>query len=416
MNSSARRAHDLALVAALGMGCLFGGPSAGAKQERRAAPAPGAGVLNKGNCPSRSDLDAVLGEASTLMGQSRFQEASIALQPVANTACDARVSLLLAAVFEGQGDRTKATAELERAHANWPSNNSIASSLAREYLNLGDVPKAAKALAHFHVTANTPMQEMQMAVVVYLAAHELVPAQTVAVAAYRAYPSVSTLLLLANTLQMQGRYPEVNRLLNKQRSVYSDSAEYLVTVAESEFDASNYPQARVDLLRAVELAPDLYQAHYLLGNVLFKQTSLDGAITEYRKAIALSPHQPRTYFQLALALQAKQDQDGEQTALEQALAADNRYAPAQCEMGRILLEEHRPTEAVPHLNVAVESNPRSEKAYFLLARAYAQMGEKEKSNQMVKQLLAVKKENRAGTAAKDEDQLEGGRGSGPKSP
>jgi tetratricopeptide (TPR) repeat protein len=416
MNSPVRRTQNLALISLLGMGCFFGGLFAEAKQDESAASASNAGAVVKRGCPSRGEVDAVLGQASILMGQSRFLEASVVLQPLTNTACDARVSLLLAAVFEGQGAPTKATAELERAHLKWPSNNSVAASLAREYLNEGDAPKAAKALSHFHATADTPAQEMRMAVLVYLAAHQLVAAQTVAEAAYRTCPSVSTLLLLANALQMQGRYSEVNRLLGNVRSAYSDSPEYLVTFAESEFDASRYSEARVDLARAVALAPNLYQAHYLFGNVLFKQGSLDDAVTEYRKAIVLSPSQPRTYFQLALALQAKQDHAGEQTALEQALATDGHYAPAQCEIGRILLEEHRPAEAVEHLNVAVESNPRSEKAYFLLARAYGQMGEKEKSNQMVKQLLAVKKENQTGTAAENEDQPGGARGNGPTSP
>lgn len=63
-------------------------------------------------------------------------------------------------------------------------------------------------------------------------------------------------------------------------------------------------------------------------------------------------------------------------------------------MGRILLEGHHPSEAVSHLNMAVDANPRSEEAYFLLARAYAQLGDRDKSDQMVKRMLAVKKENR----------------------
>ena len=60
---------------------------------------------------------------------------------------------------------------------------------------------------------------MEMAVVVYLAAHKLVSAQTVADAAYRSFPSVDTLLLLANVMQLQGRYPDVNRLLGSKQRV-----------------------------------------------------------------------------------------------------------------------------------------------------------------------------------------------------
>ena len=325
------------------------------------------------------------------------------LQPLSGMDCDARVSLLLAAAFEGEGAVPKATELLQRAHSVWPSNNSISASLAREYLAGGQKDKAVKALEHFHATAETPQQEMEMAVVVYLAAHQLVAAQTVAAAGYKSYPSVHTLLLLANTLQLQGRYPEVNHLLGSKRGIYGNSPEFLITLSESEFDASIYPAARDDLERAISLDSRSYQAHYLLGNVLAKQNDTDRAIAEYRLAIDLAPNQPRTYFQLALVLRSKQDEPGEERVLNQALTADDHYAPAQCELGRILLEEHRPADAVSHLSTAIQYNPRSEEAYFLLARAYAKLGEKHKSDEMVRQLVTVRKENRPSAAKKLEN-------------
>ncbi|HEX4309105.1 MAG TPA: tetratricopeptide repeat protein [Acidobacteriaceae bacterium] len=391
----------LVLVAALAAGSLPGCQAAGAARVslsgNPAQPQPA-------KCPAPGELDAALAQASEWLGQSRFQDVAGMLQPLAAENCDPRISLLLAAGFEGQGDLPKAAAELERAHRLWPANDSIAASLAREYIAAGDTENAAKALAHFHVTERTPEQEMRMAVVVYLAAHRLPLAESVAAAAYKTYPSVQTLLLLANTLQMQGRYPDVNRLLGSQRASYAGSPEFFVTLAESEFDASIYPRARDDLQRALALDPGLYQAHYVMGNVLSKLNDGDGAEAEYRKAIALAPNQPRTYFQLALLLRTKQDEHGEQQALTQALAVDEHYGPAQCEMGRILLEqEHRPADAVSHLATAIKDNPRFEQAYFLLARAYAQLGEQDKSQEIVRRLTAVRKENRPaqGGAMKD---------------
>jgi tetratricopeptide (TPR) repeat protein len=147
----------------------------------------------------------------------------------------------------------------------------------------------------------------------------------------------------------------------------------------------------------------LPQAHYLLGYVLLRENNADVAIPEFHTAIDLGFVQPRTYYQLALALRAKQDEPAEVQALNQALAADNNYAPAQCELGRILLEQQRLEEAVTHLEVAVQSNPRSEEGYFLLVKAYAGLGEKEKSAERVRQLTAVRKENR--TTAQDKSEI-----------
>lgn len=380
-------------LVALAAGCFSDSLAAGATVRNTEATPGIHSAVNK-SCPSQSDFDSALASASSLMAQSQFKDAAALLQPLSDTECDARVGILLAAAMEGQNNIAQAIAVLQRAHTVWPSNSSIAATLAREYLNSGDTVRAVKALADFHVTAVTPEQEMRMGVVVYLAAHRLRSAQILAETAYKCYPSVTTLLLLANTLQLQGRYPDVIRLLGAKRRDYSDSPEFLVTLAESEFDALSYPEAKGDLDRAIVLDPNLSQAHYLLGNVLLKLNDIDGAITAYRQAINLAPDQPRTYFQLALALQAKQDKAGEEHALEQALETDSRYAPAQCEMGSILLEEHRPADAVDHLTTAIQSNPHAEKAYFLLARAYSQLGQKEKSDEMIKRLLAVKKENR----------------------
>jgi tetratricopeptide (TPR) repeat protein len=103
---------------------------------------------------------------------------------------------------------------------------------------------------------------------------------------------------------------------------------------------------------------------------------------------------------MALVLRSKQDDAGEQQALEQALASDDHYAPAHCELGRMLVEAHRPEDAVGHLLLAIQYNPRFENAYFQLVKAYTALGEKDKAEQMVQRLQAVRKENRPGQNSK----------------
>jgi Flp pilus assembly protein TadD len=389
----------IALATAL---CLLGSSTvtrAAGQQSAKLPPQAHHGTDNR--CPSQDVVDAALVKASASMEQARYSDAAQTLTPLLALDCDARVSLLLAAALEASRDLPGAEQTLEHAHSIWPANTSIATSLAREYFGAREVSKAAQVLEHFHATASTPLQEMDLAAIVDFSAHQLVSAQAVAEMAYKTYPSIHTLLLLANALQLQGRYPDVNRLLGDKRATYADSSEFLITLAESESDASIYPAARKDLERAISLNPKSYQAHYLLGYVLARINDVDGAIGEYRTAIELEPGQPRTYYRLALALGIKQDQAGEEHALEQALAADDHYAPAHCEIGKILIDENRLADAVSHLNAAVQYNPSSEEAYYLLVRAYARLGEKDKSNAMVKRLIAVKKANRPGAENQD---------------
>jgi tetratricopeptide (TPR) repeat protein len=344
-------------------------------------------------CPSKDKMGAVLGEASSLMEQARYQEAADSLKPFANLPCDARVSLLLAAAFEMSGDLHTAEETLARAHAMWPANNSVAASLARQYLSEGQVEPAARVLEHFHPTAATPMQELQVAAVVLMDNHQLVTARAVAEAAYKNYPGVQSLLLLANTMQLQGRFKEVVALLNGKRNAYSGSPAFLITLAESEYDSILYDAARNDLERALSLDQNSYQAHFLLANALFKLDKVDEAIVEYRRAIALSPEQARTHYQLAMALQSKQEETEAEQEIARALGIDSHYAPALIEAGKILISQNKLSDAVVQLNLAIQNNPNAEQGYFLLAKAYAQLGDKEKSEEMKRRLVAVRDAN-----------------------
>jgi tetratricopeptide (TPR) repeat protein len=387
-------------LAALTALCIAGSPAVGAAGQHTTSPLPAVGK----NCPASDEVTAALGKASAFMEESKYQDAVATLQPLSGLGCDPRVSLLFAAALEGRGDVTSAEQALQKAHSAWPSNASIATSLARLYLADKQVDRATQSLAHFKATATTPQQELELATVVYLAAHQLAAAQSVAEIAYKAHPSVHSLLLLANALQLQGRFKDVVRLLGDQRATYSQSADFLVTLAESEFDSVLYDTAQKDLEHAISLSQDSYQAHFLLGNVFLKLNEVDKAVAEYHLAIQLAPKQPRTYYQLAIALQLKHDEAAEEDMLQQALAVDSSYAPAHVELGRILMTQNRVSDAVTQLNMAIQYNPSSEQAYFLLAKAYAQMGQKDKSDEMAKRLIAVRNANWRSTQNMDNSQ------------
>lgn len=373
--------------------CFCSSSTAGAAARPGTVVAEGSSAA-RGKCPSSRDIEGALGEASVLMEHSQFQRAAETLEPLQSLNCDPRISLLLAAATEASGNAAGAGEILQQAHSVWPLDTSVATSLAREYLEEHQPNKALRALADFHATPAVPEQELEMAVLVYMTTQHLDSAQKVAEVNYEAHPSVHSLLLLANTLQLQGRYPDVNHLLNSRRKEYSSSPKFLVTVAESEYDAQMYEAARKDVERAIALNPKSYAAHYILGNILVKLQQPEAAMKQYRTAIALDPSQPRTYFELAMVLRSQQDQSGEEQALRGALSADSNFAPAQCEIGRLLLKENRLQEAVSHLILAAQINPSYEDAYYLLARAYAKLGEKDKSNAAVQRLIALKNADR----------------------
>ena len=334
-----------------------------------------------------------LEQGSDLLQRSDFSGTVQVLQPLVDQQCDPRATLLLAAAWEGTGDPAKAEAVLQKAHVTWPSDPDIATSLARQFYVAGQIDKAAQALQHFRPVATTSPQALQLAVVVNLASHKLVDATSIARTYYAKDPSISSLLLLANALQLEGRYKDVISLMSDKRATYGDSAPFLVTLAQSEYDASIYDTARSDVERALSLDASLYAAHYLLGNILLKTGDPEAAEAQYRAAVQIEPNQPRTYYYLALTMRALHKEGEEEEVLAHAIELDSHYALAHCEMGRVLLNQNRLTDAVAHLEVAVHDNASSEQAYYLLSRAYDRLGDSVKAEAMAKQLAVVRKQN-----------------------
>ena len=345
------------------------------------------------NCPSKIALDLLVGKASIALEQGQYSAAIDALEPVKVLDCDTRVSLLIAAAYEENRNLPQAVQILKHAHSVWPADTSIATSLAREYLTTGDQANAVKALDQFHASASTPWQEIQLSVVVFLAAHHLSQAEGLAQLGYHSYPSIDSLLLLANTLQLEGRYKDVIALMEKERASYATSAKFLVTLAESEYDANIFDLAQRDVEQAISLDKTLYQAYYLLGNVQMKQGDAEPAKASYELALQLAPEQPRTYYHLALALRSLHDEAGEESVLSKAIAIDDQYGLAHCELGRIYLNQNRVTDAIAQLEMAIRDNSSSEEAYSLLARAYERAGYKDKAEEAAKLLAAVRKAN-----------------------
>ena len=381
---------------------------AGAAGWLRSDPQTESFLESSGDCPSRSELDRLVSAASDLMQQGQFDAAVKVLQPEPLPKCDARAALLLGAAFEGSGHGSDAQRILEQAHRQWPSDPRRAAALARSYWISGRAAQAAEALGSTRITPSTPVQELELRAEVYLAVHQLLLAQTAAEAAFRSHPSTETLLLLANTIQTQGRAQDALTLLATRREENAASVPFLITIAETEFDSGIYAAAHDDLAHATAIDPGSYQAHYLLGNTLVQQRQIDAAMAEYQTAIGIAPEKPRTYYQLALAKVIQGDVDGAKQSLVKALVADEQYAPAYTELGDLLMQQGRFAEAVEPLRKAIQYGPTQESPYYLLTRVYARLGQKRQSDEMLQRYQEVKATNHKRPARAEPDKARPG--------
>lgn len=341
-------------------------------------------------CLDAQQTDELLAAASSLLQQNRFADAAALLQSKEQGHCAASIDLLLAAAFDGEGDSASAERILQQALLQWPSNTSLATSLARNKLRHGDLNAARQAVARCRPTAQTPQPELRMIALVYLESHDLPHALEVAELAWHADPSQENLLFTANVLQLEGRYNDVVARLRKYRDRFGNSPGFLITIGESESDGKLYEDAERDLKQAVALAPKSYPAHYMLGHLLVARGDLAAGIQEYHEAISLSPQQPRTYSQLGRALEQNNDDAQAQRCFEQAIALDPQYEPAFFELGKMELRHRQLEKAAAHLARAIQINPASQRSYYLLMQAYTRLGDRERAESVKQQWTAYK--------------------------
>ena len=140
-----------------------------------------------------------------------------------------------------------------------------------------------------------------------------------------------------------GELEEASVVVAQLRKVAPDNPEVLYAAYRTYADLSGESMLALSLA-----APDSAQMHQMLAHEETKQGNNNGAVEQFRKAIAIDPHLPGIHFELAELLRTSQD------------AAVKKEAE----------QEYR---------AALVENPQDEKAIFRLAEIDAQKGNTQKS-------------------------------------
>src|SRR5258706_10519310 len=135
------------------------------------------------------------------------------------------------------------------------------------------------------------------------------------------------------------------------------------------------PQARDAALRAIELEPDLAEAHTSLADVhLHFDWQWDAAGREYRRAIECNPSYALCYHWYANLLAATGQHDAAYAAVMQALEIDPVSLSIQVWAGVTSHLARRYDDAVRHYQKALELDPDFILAHMYMAQALEQKG------------------------------------------
>ena len=136
------------------------------------------------------------------------------------------------------------------------------------------------------------------------------------------------------------------------------------------------PAARRAALKAIELDPDLAEAHASLADIQFHfDRDWHGADLEYRRAIECNPGYALSYHWYANLLAAKGQHEAAHIAIMHALEIDPVSLITLVWAGVTSHMAHRFDDAIKHYKSALELDPEFIWAHMYLAQALEQKGD-----------------------------------------
>ncbi|MDT7540287.1 MAG: hypothetical protein QOE33_191 [Acidobacteriota bacterium] len=130
---------------------------------------------------------------------------------------------------------------------------------------------------------------------------------------------------------------------------------------------ATYPTNEEVARLAERLAPDDPQTHFTAGVFArndFTQDGLHETVTEFERAVALSPRDYRLWMELGRAREQAGDKEGGEFALRRAVALAPNYVLPRWYLGNLLLRAGQDAEAFTELRRAAESDREMRGAIF----------------------------------------------------
>ncbi len=344
----------------------------------------------------------------------RFKNPQVSVPEIART-------LGVDAVVEGsvikEGDRIRVTAQLIRGATDTHFWSETYDREMRDALTLES--ELAQSIAE-KVEVTVTGQEHQ----------RLSSARTVAPEVYESYLKGRFLLEQGNRAQLEQSIPYFENALSRDATfapAYLGLAEaytWLGTVAAGVPPEATRPKVASFARKALELDPNLVEAHVMLANVLQEEWHWAEAEAEYRRALELNPNSApaHSWFAMWLSCQGRTDEavaeiyraraldpvgisggavawilfqthrfDEAIRESRSALAIQPDNAGSLTTLGFALIADNQPADAIPLLEKAVALSSGSPAATGILIRAYAHAGRRADALRLLAQLKQRRK-------------------------
>ena len=300
-----------------------------------------------------------LGEALSAGGQ--LEAAGDALRAASNMdGNSAYVSYALGKVLLELGETAEALESLERAVALAPDSGAVRRSLGMAYRSTGEQELANRALAQIGSAADQqPMLEDAL------------------------YESVTGLAVDAQHFLNRGRSFDSAGRTTEAIEAYQRAIELDPNMAQAHANlvgsfgrTGEIDRAEEHYATALALNPNLEELHNNWGVVQASRGDPDAAAAAFRRALELNPNSAHANANLGVALLEAGQLDEAVRRFQEAVKSDPTNRPARMNLGTLALEGDRPTEAVEHLEAALRGDEDGSEPFvrYALGHAYQRIG------------------------------------------
>jgi tetratricopeptide (TPR) repeat protein len=174
-------------------------------------------------------------------------------------------------------------------------------------------------------------------------------------------------------LDDQKKYEAAEAAYHKAIDLAPDLADAHYNLGMCLADQQRYEAAERACRIAIDLRPGWADAYYCLGNTLAKQKNHAAAAEAFRKAIALRPDWAEAYYNLGNALAGQAEPGAAEAAYRQAIALRPNFALAHNNLGMALSQQQK-SGAEAAFRQAIAFRPDYAMAYHNLGDALGQQG------------------------------------------
>ena len=204
------------------------------------------------------------------------------------------------------------------------------------------------------------------------------------------------------------------QIFDEMEKSFGDTPEIHMAFGRAYGDSDFQPRAITEFRRAIEENPRLPGAHYLLAAVLLAtgddESHVEGAETELKKELVISPGDSMTYAALGKIAATRNNYPEAETYLKKAISLGPQGPDAYLYLGQVYFATNRSAEAEAALRQCIRlttdvsrNRYQVQKAHFLLGRILMQKGQQDGAHAE----MAIARELANKTLAQDKSKLEG---------